>query len=353
MRFEGGSHEDEDCGRGEEDSRVGRNDHHRLLDQRSRLKADVKSLGEERTLLLADVSRVDAQLGALRQQTRALESRGALAGEEIAAFATVESMRGGAGSGSNVGASSSQKAAERVIELRVLIKELRNGIAAREAELQQARELRSTLDGRLASCRAELAALPRQHTVTADEGRIALLALIDEKAALQQRALDRVTEAAQARRAAENERSELEARLDSAVEEAGDLQADAYAWERKCVAEQAVLDELGAQASTLTSALSGYCDGTDITRHNKALRAEFDRFAQRGGVAEGTRLDAADVVPALLALVDGDAEQLQAAADEQRAETELQQGGGDGSVGFPEFCVLFSRVLGLSEKPEG
>ena len=255
-------------------------------------------------MLLADVSRVDAQLGALRQQTRALESRGALAGEEIAAFATVESVRGGAGSGASVGVSSSQKAAERVIELRVLIKELRSGIAAREAELQQARELRSTLDDRLASCRAELAALPRQRTVTADEGRIALLALIDEKAALQQRALDRVTERRR-RRAAENERSELEARLDSAVEEAGDLQADAYAWERKCVAEQAILDELGVQASALTTALSKFCDGTDTTGHNKALRVEFDRFAQHGGVAGGTRLDAADVVPALLALVDG------------------------------------------------
>ena len=136
-------------------------------------------------------------------------------------------------------------------------------------------------------------------------------------------------------------------------DESDDLQADAHAWERKCVAEQAVLDELGAQARALTAALSGFCDGAGTARHSKALRVEFDRFAQQGGVAGGTRLDAADVVPALLALVDGDAEALQAAADAQRAETEMQHGGGDGSVGFPEFCVLFSRVLGLGEKPEG
>ena len=175
-------------------------------------------------MLLADVSCVDAQLGALRQR-HALESRGALAGEEIAAFATVESMRGGAGSGSNVGASSSQKAAERVIELRVLIKELRSGIAAREAELKQARELRSTLDDRLASCRAELAALPRRRTVTADEGRIALLALI-ERRQLQQR-LDRVTGGTGAPRCRERA-EELEAVGLGC--RGGRGSADAYAW---------------------------------------------------------------------------------------------------------------------------
>ena len=91
------------------------------------------------------------------------------------------------------------------------------------------------------------------------------------------------------------------------------------------------------------------CSSFDKTSTRRALDLRTDKDLRDFC----TRLDAADVVPALLALVDGDAEQLQVAANEQRAETELQQGGGDGSVGFPEFCVLFSRVLGLSEKPEG
>ena len=79
-----------------------------------------------------------------------------------------------------------------------------------------------------------------------------------------------------------------------------------------------------------------------MTRHNKALRAEFDRLLSVA-VAEGTRLDAADVVPALLALVDGDAEQLQAAADEQRAGKDCNMAGAMAASASPSSRSIFSR----------
>ena len=326
------------------------------------LLAETSALKAEKAALLRDEARVARKTAEAQEEIRRLSARAALAavppggagGAPGGASTHPARDRGGAAKpakqqqqrAATAATARARRVAARTLELRLLHEELTRELSRTALAIKHARQDSVGLRRRAKALSGELSELPAGMAMTLVEARVALLALLDEKNALAEKAAARAAVAARSARERARENAALETELGNVAASLRSAREEARSWRSQHGVEAAKLTQLGAQEAALRAELQ------DARGVKGLLQLEFERFAtQSDGEGGHFVLRPEDAGRALAHLVAG-----QEAAMESEVARFLAAGehNFDAGLSFDDFYELFvDRVLGSDDRRVG